>query len=55
MYEVHVEYDGCLNGKPRFTGTYDACIGYMRTRRPPRLCQWALVDCATRRCVSFCY
>ena len=53
MYEVYVEYDGCINDAARFKGTHAECITYMRKHRAPRQCSWALVDTATRRCVSY--
>ena len=53
MYEVFVEYDGCINEAARFKGTHAECIAYMRKHRAPRKCSWALVNTATRQCVSY--
>jgi hypothetical protein len=53
MYQVFVEYDGCINELPRFEGTHEQCISYMRNHNAPRRCEWALVNKETGRCVSY--
>ena len=53
MYQVFAEYDGCINSPASFEGTHEQCLSFMRKRRAPKHCEWALVDKATNRCVSF--
>lgn len=53
IYQVFVEYDGCINEKARLEGTREECIRYMQHRRAPKQCKWALVEKKSGRCVSF--
>lgn len=56
MYQVWSDYDGCrVDEVPRFTGTHEACLRYMRTHRPPRGYDrdWNLVSLETGRAVSY--
>lgn len=53
MFQVFIEYDGCINSPVSFEGTREQCLAFMRRRRAPRLCNWSLVDKATGRCVSY--
>lgn len=53
MYQVFVEYDGCINSPASFEGTHQQCISFMRRKRAPKLCNWSLVSKETGRCVSY--
>ena len=56
MYEVWSDYDGCrVDSAPRFTGTHDECLTYMRKYVPPRGYDrdWNLVNKQTGRAVSY--
>lgn len=54
MYGVWVEYDGCSNeAAPRFKGTHEQCLNFMRRRRAPKHCTWSLVSTETGRAVSY--
>jgi len=56
MYEVWSDYDGCrVDSVPRFMGTHDACLRFMRRKNPPRGYDrlWNLVSMETGRAVSY--
>jgi hypothetical protein len=55
-YQVWSDYDGCrVDNAPRFVGTHEQCIAFMRRRSPPRGYDrdWNLVNATTNRCVSY--